>query len=77
MKARMVHFPKDILHDEIMLLEKELLGQTRETNTTGHDDIIDDLANFNDPNFVITASDYPEEYSSQQMSQQYIDPTVF
>ena len=77
LKARMIHFPKDILHDEIMLLEKELLGQTRETNTTGHDDIIDDLANFNDPNFVISASDYPEEYSMQQMSNNIIDPTVF
>ena len=37
-KARRIHFPNDELHDEIMLLKKELLGQTKETNTTGHDD---------------------------------------
>ena len=35
-----IYFPHDELHDEIMLLKREILGQTKETNTTGHDDCL-------------------------------------
>jgi hypothetical protein len=59
-------FQKIQLHEEIMLLKNELLGQTREMNTTGHDDMIDCLANFNDDSFVMPPIDYgeanPKEY---------------
>jgi hypothetical protein len=65
-RMRQIFFPEDTLHEEIMLLKNELLGQTREMNTTGHDDMIDCLANFNDDNFVMPPIDYgeanPKEY---------------
>lgn len=63
-KARMIHFPDDVCHDEILLLEKELLGQTRESNTTGHDDMADCLANFLDDGFIFGGSDYAEQDDS-------------
>ena len=75
-KARMVHFPHDELHDEIMLLKKEMLGQTKETNTTGHDDCPDTLANFNDPNFVVLPSDY-DSISMSYHDMELKDSTVF
>jgi len=76
-KNRMVHFPDDEYQDEIILLEKEILGQTRETNTTGHDDIIDTLANFLDPDFIVKPSDYDEKYYGEMQQLSLIDSTVF
>ena len=77
-KARMVHFPDDYCHDEILLLQKELLGQTRETNTSGHDDAIDCLANFLDENFVCNPSDYDSSDSfGSDFKIDYKDPSVF
>jgi hypothetical protein len=76
-KNRMVHFPEDEHQDEIILLEKEILGQTRETNTTGHDDIIDTLANFLDPDFIVKPSDYDESYYGEMQPVSLIDSTVF
>jgi hypothetical protein len=76
-KNRMVHFPEDEYQDEIILLEKEILGQTRETNTTGHDDIIDTLANFLDPDFIVKPSDYDEKYYGEMQQLSLIDSTVF
>lgn len=75
-KARMIHFPHDELHDEIMLLKKEILGQTKETNTTGHDDCADVIANFNDPNFVVLPSDY-DSISMSYHDMELKDSTVF
>jgi hypothetical protein len=76
-KRRMIWFPEDDYIDEIMLLEKELLGQTKETNTTGHDDGIDTLASFLDSGFIVTPSDYSKEYYSDVSSTDIKDPTVF
>jgi len=76
-KTRKVHFPEDEFQDEVLLMEKELLGQTRETNTTGHDDIIDTLANFLDPDFIIKPSDYDEKYYSDIPVISLVDSTVF
>ena len=76
-KRGMVHFPDDAYEDEISLLEREILGQTRETNTTGHDDGIDTLASFNDEGFVVTPSDYNEEYMEGVEQVSFDDPTVF
>jgi hypothetical protein len=75
-KARMIHFPEDACHDEVMLLEKELLGQTRESNTTGHDDLCDTLANFLDDGFIFGGSDYIEE-ENVDFRFEVKDPTVF
>ena len=75
-KARMIHFPNDELHDEVVLLKKEILGQTKETNITGHDDCPDTLANFNDPNFVVLPSDY-DSISMSYHDMDLKDSTVF
>ena len=76
-KRGMVSFPNDEKADEVMLLEKELLGQTKETNTTGHDDIVDTLANFSDPMFIVNPTDYDKEYYGSIEDFSFKDPTVF
>lgn len=76
-KQGKIFLPTDRCQEEIMLLEKEILGQTRETNITGHDDGIDTLANFLDPNFVITPSDYDTDYYGDIRNLEIHDPTVF
>lgn len=76
-KNGMISFPSDECKEDALILEKELLGQTKETNTTGHDDGIDTLANFLDPNFVVTPSDYDYEYYEAGATLSHIDSTVF
>lgn len=76
-KQGKIFLPSDRYQEEVMLLEKEIVGQTRETNVTGHDDGIDTLANFLDPNFVIIPSDYDVEYYGDMANIQMSDPTVF
>jgi len=61
-KNRMIHFPTDVSQDEVAMMEHQILGFTKEGSTTGNDDILDWLANFNDPNFIVLPSDYSEEY---------------
>lgn len=61
-KNRMIHFPTDVSQDEVAMMEHQILGFTKEGSTTGNDDILDWLANFNDPHFVVLPSDYSEEY---------------
>ena len=76
-KQGKISLPIDECQDEAILLEKEILGQTKETNTTGHDDGIDTLANFNDPNFIVLPSDYDKDYYGDIESLNISDPTVF
>lgn len=76
-KQGKIFLPTDRFQEEVMLLEKEIVGQTRETNVTGHDDGIDTLANFLDPNFVIIPSDYDTEYYGDISDFHTADPTVF
>lgn len=76
-KQGKIFLPTDRYPEEVMLLEKEILGQTRETNTTGHDDGIDTLANFLDPNFIITPQDYDTEYYGDIGDFEIKDSTVF
>lgn len=76
MKTRMIHFPEDACQDEVLLLQKELLGQTRESNTTGHDDLCDTLANFLDDGFIFGGSDYAEE-DDATFRFEHKDPSVF
>lgn len=61
-KNRMIHFPTDVSQDEVAMMEHQILGFTKEGSTTGNDDILDWLANFNDPHFIVLPSDYSEEY---------------
>ena len=61
-KNRMIHFPTDVSIDEVEMMKHQILGFTKEGSTTGNDDIIDLLANFNDPNFIVLPSDYSKEY---------------
>lgn len=56
MKLGMIHFPKDIDQDSVAELLYEMKGFIRTGATTAHDDAVDCLANFLDPNFVITPS---------------------
>ena len=54
-KMRMghIHFPTDIDETAIAELEYEMMGYIRTGPTTAHDDAVDCLANFLDPEFVI------------------------
>lgn len=67
-RERQILFPHNKDQDNIMLLEREILGQTRELNTTGHDDLIDCLANFNDDGFIFSPT---KEYSVDEYGSQY------
>lgn len=75
-KNRMIHFPTDICQDEVAAMKHEFLGFTKEGSTTGHDDIMDCLANFNDPNFIVLPTDYKEEYI-EGFVMEVKDSTVF
>jgi hypothetical protein len=77
LKRRMIWFASDDKIDEFALLEKELLSQTKETNTSGHDDGIDTLASFLDEGFVVTPNDYLKDYNGEIVQQEIIDSTVF
>lgn len=75
-KNRMIHFPTDVSIDEVEMMKHQILGFTKEGSTTGNDDIIDWLANFNDPNFIVLPSDYNTEYY-EGVSLEAKDSTVF
>jgi len=63
MKMKKIHFPNDIDQDAMAELLYEMKGYIKTGATTAHDDGIDCLANFLDPNFLITPTgDKPEEY---------------
>jgi hypothetical protein len=76
-KARKVHFPTDVCQDEVVALEHELMGFTREGSTTGHDDAIDTLANFLDEGFIVVPSDYGNTEYTEGFVLSAVDPTVF
>lgn len=52
MKMGRIHFPTDIDSDGIAELTYEMKGYIKTGKTTAHDDAVDCLANFLDPNFV-------------------------
>lgn len=52
MKTGRIHFPTDIDQDAIAELLYEMKGYIKTGATTAHDDAVDCLANFLDPNFV-------------------------
>lgn len=56
MKRRSIHFPIDIDIDGIAELEYELKGYINTGKTTAHDDAVDCLANFLDPDFIYAPS---------------------
>lgn len=63
MKMRKIHFPNDIDQDAMAELLYEMKGYIKTGATTAHDDGIDCLANFLDPNFIMTPTgDKAEEY---------------
>ena len=53
MKMGHIHFPTDIDQDGLAELEYEMKGYIRTGPTTAHDDAVDCLANFLDPDFII------------------------
>jgi phage terminase large subunit-like protein len=53
MKMKKIHFPTDIDIDSMAELLYEMKGYIKTGATTAHDDAVDCLANFLDPNFVI------------------------
>ena len=76
MQRRMIHFPTDRSEDGVMELRHELLGFTKEGATTKHDDLADCLANFMDEGFIVTPSDYKEEYYHEMGNMVIEDPTL-
>ena len=56
MKMGHIHFPSDIDEDSLAELIYEMKGYIRTGATTAHDDAVDCLANFLDPDFVFTPS---------------------
>lgn len=54
MKMGHIHFPTDIDQDGLAELEYEMKGYIKTGPTTAHDDAVDCLANFLDPEFIIT-----------------------
>lgn len=56
MKMGHIHFPTDIDQDSLAELLYEMKGYIRTGPTTAHDDAVDCLANFLDPDFVFTPS---------------------
>ena len=52
MKMGHIHFPSDIDEDSLAELIYEMKGYIRTGATTAHDDAVDCLANFLDPDFV-------------------------
>lgn len=54
MKLGRIHFPDDKCLESIAELEYEMKGYIKTGATTAHDDAVDCLANFLDPNFVYT-----------------------
>jgi len=63
MKMKKIHFPDDIDQDAIAELLYEMKGYIKTGATTAHDDGVDCLANFLDPNFIITPTGHKaEEY---------------
>ena len=68
MKMKKIHFPDDIDTDAMAELLYEMKGYIKTGATTAHDDGIDCLANFLDPDFIILPSgDKPEEYDGDFM----------
>lgn len=56
MKMGHVHFPIDVDQDGMAELEYEMKGYIRTGATTAHDDAVDCLANFLDPEFIMSPS---------------------
>lgn len=52
-RARKIHFPTDKCEKDIAMLVYQMEGYIRTGATTAHDDYVDCLANFLDPNFMI------------------------
>ena len=79
MKTGRILFPKYASKDGMAELLYELKGYTNEGKTTKHDDAIDCLANFNDPNFIVssqvTMGAEGEEFADLEYSVQ--DSAVF
>ena len=76
MKMKKIHFPNDIDQDAMAELLYEMKGYIKTGATTAHDDGVDCLANFLDPNFIMTPTgDTPEEYEGYDMNDfdDYVD----
>ena len=74
MKMGKIHFPTDICIDAMAELEYEMLGYTKVGATSAHDDAVDCLANFLDPDFIITPSArLGSEISSSLDSSRFFD----
>jgi len=70
MKMKKIHFPNDIDADAMAELLYEMKGYIKTGATTAHDDGIDCLANFLDPNFIMTptgdkAEEYEDDWSNE------------
>ncbi len=79
-KMRMghIHFPTDIDQVAIAELEYEMKGYTKVGKTTAHDDAVDSLANFLDPDFVIAPTDdQGSEISGDEHSDLYQNDDVY
>ena len=57
MKMGKIHFPRDVDVDAISELYYEMKGYIKTGATTAHDDAVDCLANFLDPDFVVAPSE--------------------
>ena len=53
MRMKHIHFPTDIDQDGIAELEYEMMGYIKTGPTTAHDDCVDCLGNFLDPDFIV------------------------
>lgn len=76
MKMKKIHFPNDIDTDAMAELLYEMKGYIKTGATTAHDDGIDCLANFLDPNFIMNpSSDKAEEYDDDWLDimEDYVD----
>ena len=64
MKMKKIHFPTDIDQDALAELTYEMKGYIKTGPTSAHDDAVDCLANFLDPDFVIVPTkEKAEEYN--------------
>ncbi len=76
MKMKKIHFPNDIDQDAMAELLYEMKGYIKTGATTAHDDGIDCLANFLDPNFIITPTGEKAEeydYAMDDFEDDYVD----
>ena len=76
MKMKRIHFPNDIDDDAMAELLYEMKGYVKTGATTAHDDGIDCLANFLDPDFIINPTgESAEEYEdgTEEFEDDYVE----